>query len=76
MDKSQGEINDFNQKTLMILTLFHRMVNVQTQFEKAMSTFSYYSLRDYTYKNDNFKQLTNKMNEKDNEIFYCNFKEV
>ena len=52
------------------------MMNVHTQFEKGMSTFSYYNNREYFYKNDNFKQLSTNMNEKDKEIFYCDFKKV
>lgn len=52
------------------------MMNVQTQFNKAMNTFSYYNTREYVYRNDNFQQLTVNMNKKDNEIFYCDFKKV
>lgn len=52
------------------------MISVQSQFDKAMHTFSWYTTRDYVYRNDNFKQLTVDMNEKDKEIFYCDFKQV
>lgn len=61
---------------MMKYFLFYRMINVQSQFNKAMSTFSYYNTREYDYRNENFQQLTVKMNKKDNEIFYCDFKKV
>lgn len=52
------------------------MVSFQKQFNKAMNTFTYYNTREYVYKNDKFKQLTVNMNEKDKEIFYCDFEKV
>ena len=41
-----------------------------------MHTMSFYSRKEYIYKNENFMNLSNEMNEKDRETFYVDFKRV
>ena len=41
-----------------------------------MHTLGYYNTKEYFYKNEQFMNLPNEMNEKDRELFYCDFKRV
>jgi hypothetical protein len=41
-----------------------------------MHTLGFYNLREYVYKNDQFMSLPKEMNEKDRELFYCDFERV
>lgn len=46
------------------------------KFDKGMHTFGFYHTRDYTWQNDQFKNLPNELSDEDNKKFFCDFKKV
>ncbi|KAL7012852.1 hypothetical protein ACKWTF_015078 [Chironomus riparius] len=53
-----------------------QLIFFQRKFDRGMHTLGFYNTREYFYKNEQFMNLPNEMNEKDRELFYCDFKRV
>ncbi|KAG5669115.1 hypothetical protein PVAND_017011 [Polypedilum vanderplanki] len=53
-----------------------QLIFVQRKFDRGMKTLGFYNRREYLYKNEQFLNLPKEMNEKDRELFYCDFERL
>ncbi|KAL7038720.1 hypothetical protein ACKWTF_009670 [Chironomus riparius] len=52
------------------------LVNVQKRINQGLKVLQYYTTRKWTFHNDNFKKLSNEMNDIDKEIFNCDMSKI
>lgn len=52
------------------------LVNVQNRVSQGLKVLQYYTVRDWVFKNENFRKLHEDMNAVDKEKFNCDLKQI